>query len=109
MYIVLAVCLFILGFAIAAAVYCMRERNYMVHERNEAKRIADQKSKELQLMQQNVFYYQNEGRYWKGIAFGDKAQTVYAAVVRSVEDGKGFTLQTTPSNVVQFPNGNKAN
>ena len=105
MFIILAIVLFLLGASIMAAIYNRRERNLAEVATAKAEKYAMKKANEAYFASQNASYYQREAQYWKGVVFGDKAQTIYGAALQSLQDGSGFAFQTKPSNnVVPFPN-----
>ena len=99
MNIVLAVLCFFLGASLMAAAYNQRERNLAEMAKEKAESKALEKEKAAFQAIQNTAYYQREMQYWKGIAYGDKAQTIYGAAIQSLQDGSGFAFQTK-SNVI---------
>lgn len=106
MEIAFAVTLVLLGITLTANFCARRWLNVAVKERDKCYELAEQRKREAETAKGLADYYRNEASYWKGLAYGDKAQTIYATAVNSLENGDGFSLKTTPAIACQ-PTSNK--
>ena len=102
MEIALGAALILFGVAITSSVYNRTWLTNVIRERNRCYALAEQRKAETETAKAAAAYYRNEAAYWKGMAIGDKAQTVYASAVESIEKGNGFTMQTTPATVYKY-------
>ena len=108
MNIVLSIVFLLLGVSITAAAYNRREKNMAELRENDARYQAEEKSQKLMEARQCTEYYQRQAEFWKGIAYGDKANAIYCAALTSIENGGGFTIQNQKkNNVIQFPTNNQ--